>query len=41
MLTAFEASRMFREGDPGRDALWNINTEEAYHEEGKKDATDQ
>ena len=32
MLTALTASRLYRTGDPEKAALWNINTEERYHE---------
>ncbi len=32
MLTAIEAVRAYRTGG-GRDAIWNVNTEEEYHEE--------
>ena len=32
MLTALTASRLYRTGDPEKTALWNINTEECYHE---------
>ena len=32
MLTALTASRLYRTGDPEKTALWNINTEERYHE---------
>ena len=32
MLTALEASRLFREGIADKRALWHINTEKAYHE---------
>ena len=43
MLTALEAARLIREGSNDRSALWNVNTEEEYHEEvtedeAKKDA---
>ena len=37
MLTALEASRLLREGVADRSALWNVNTEEEYHEEVSED----
>ncbi|KAF7598225.1 MAG: hypothetical protein CGU29_14140 [Candidatus Dactylopiibacterium carminicum] len=35
MLTAIEAVRSIRAGQAGRDALWNVNTEQEYHETRK------
>jgi hypothetical protein len=35
MITAFEAVRALKRGDPSRDAIWNVNTEKEYHEEKK------
>ena len=32
MLTAIEAVRAYRDGT-GKEAVWNVNTEESYHEE--------
>ena len=33
MLTALTASQLYRTGSPEKAALWNINTEESYHED--------
>ena len=35
MATAFEAVRCIRENINDRSAVWNVNTEQAYHEEKK------
>ena len=32
MCTAFEAVRAILEGSEDKRALWNVNTEESYHE---------
>ena len=32
MMTAFEAVRAIRDGDPSRTRIWNVNTEKEYHE---------
>lgn len=32
MLTAIEAVRSIRAGESGREALWNVNSEQEYHE---------
>ena len=32
MLTAMEAVRNIRDGVPGKDNIWNVNTEKDYHE---------
>ena len=37
MVTALVASRLLREGIADRSALWNVNTEEEYHEEVSED----
>lgn len=37
MLTALTACELFRTGSTDRERLWNINTENAYHEEDKED----
>ena len=34
MLCGIEAVRVLL-GETGKDAVWNVNTEEEYHEEGK------
>ena len=36
MVTSFVATRHIMEGDVSKDELWNVNTEQSYHEE--KDA---
>ena len=33
MLTALTASQLYRSGSSEKAALWNINTEESYHED--------
>ena len=33
MMTAMEAVRLCREGSADKSAVWNVNTEEAYHEQ--------
>lgn len=33
MVTAFEAVTCLLSGDPDRSRVWNVNTEQAYHEE--------
>ena len=33
MVTSFEAVKALLSGDSSRAAIWNVNTEEAYHEE--------
>ncbi len=35
MVTAFEAVRCIRENIRDRSAIWNVNTDQAYHEEKK------
>ena len=35
MATSFEAVRCIRTGNPDRSAVWNVNTEKEYHEEGQ------
>ena len=35
MVTAFEAIKLIKTGSPDQTALWNVNTEKEYHEEGK------
>lgn len=37
MLTAVEAVRAIKNGTLAKDAVWNVNTEEAYHESGAGD----
>ena len=39
MLTAMVAAKDLIEGNEDKSALWNVNTEKAYHEEkeGKKE----
>ncbi len=32
MVTAFETVRNIREGAKGKDNIWNVNTEQSYHE---------
>ena len=32
MVTAFEAVRNIREGIEDKSNLWNVNTEQSYHE---------
>ena len=36
MCTSFEAVKNILNGDPGRDNIWNVNTENEYHESGTK-----
>ena len=36
MMTAFEAVRALKNGDASKEAIWNVNTEKAYHEEKKE-----
>ena len=38
MCTSFEAVRCILSGSTDRSAVWNVNTEKEYHEEGKKEA---
>ncbi len=33
MMTAMEAVRLYREGSTDKSAVWNVNTEEEYHEQ--------
>jgi Protoporphyrinogen oxidase len=33
MMTAIEAVKLFRAGSGDKSAVWNVNTEEAYHEQ--------
>ena len=33
MMTAMEAVRLYREGSSDKTAVWNVNTEEEYHEQ--------
>jgi len=33
MMTAMEAVRLYKEGSSDRSAVWNVNTEEEYHEQ--------
>jgi len=33
MLTAMEAVRLYREGSTDKSPIWNVNTEEEYHEQ--------
>ena len=33
MMTALEASRLFRNHASSRETLWNVNTEKEYHEQ--------
>ncbi len=37
MLTAMEAVRAVKNGDTDKTAVWNVNTEQAYHEEKQGD----
>ena len=32
MVTAFEAVRNIRDGIREKDNIWNVNTEQSYHE---------
>lgn len=34
MLTGFEAAKLIAKGSTDKTSLWNINTEESYHEQG-------
>lgn len=36
MATAFEAVDAVLSGNPDKTAIWNVNTEKSYHEEGGK-----
>ena len=36
MCTAFEAVKVIRSGTADKSAIWNVNTEQEYHEAGKK-----
>lgn len=38
MLTAVETVRAIRNGSTSKEAIWGVNTEKEYHEEGEKDA---
>ena len=33
MMTAIEAVRLFKQGASDKSAVWNVNTEEEYHEQ--------
>ena len=33
MMTSFEAVKCIRSGNPDKSAIWNVNTEQEYHEE--------
>jgi UDP-galactopyranose mutase len=33
MLTAMEAVKLIKSGSTDKNAVWNVNTEEEYHEE--------
>jgi protoporphyrinogen oxidase len=33
MMTAIEAVKLFKQGDSDKAAVWNVNTEEEYHEQ--------
>jgi hypothetical protein len=33
MVTAFEAVDALLTGNPSRERIWNVNTEQEYHEE--------
>lgn len=39
MLTAFTAVSLLRSGEKSKAALWQVNTEQEYHEEKNKDST--
>lgn len=39
MLTAIEAVNAIRAGSSDKTAVWNVNTEKEYHEEGKAEET--
>jgi hypothetical protein len=32
MMTSFEAVKNIRSGNPDRSNIWNVNTEQTYHE---------
>ncbi len=38
MMTGFEAADLILKGSTDKSTLWNINTEETYHEQGKKES---
>ena len=37
MLTAMEAVRALKNGNTDKTAVWNVNTEQEYHEEKKEE----
>ena len=36
MMTSFEAAKCIRSGSRDKSAIWNVNTEQEYHEEKQK-----